>query len=169
MGKLNQWRSEDLGAFVEVSPVDDVKEHASGDECWCNPVTEYNDRPLIVHNLQDNCKSYNKQVGEVEEVVLPRPSFLPEGERINGVPVDACIADVIQNLWDNGIVTLGSCCGHGKRVPDVIIGQGETNHELIETLIGEKDSRHWSIKQWQLVEMSQEPTVKPASQGGKKQ
>jgi hypothetical protein len=28
--------------------------------------------------------------------------------------VDACIADEIQKLNDAGIVTLGSCCGHGR-------------------------------------------------------
>lgn len=30
------------------------------------------------------------------------------------VPVDACIADEIQDLNDRGIVTLGCCCGHGR-------------------------------------------------------
>lgn len=28
--------------------------------------------------------------------------------------VDACIADEIQSLNDAGVVTLGSCCGHGQ-------------------------------------------------------
>ena len=30
------------------------------------------------------------------------------------VKVDACIADEIQMLNDLGIITLGSCCGHGE-------------------------------------------------------
>lgn len=30
------------------------------------------------------------------------------------VPVDACIAEEIQELNELGIITLGSCCGHGK-------------------------------------------------------
>ncbi|WP_152619485.1 hypothetical protein [Cohnella kolymensis] len=30
------------------------------------------------------------------------------------VKVDACIADEIQYLNDQGVVTLGCCCGHGK-------------------------------------------------------
>jgi hypothetical protein len=30
------------------------------------------------------------------------------------VKVDACIADEIQELNDQGIVTLGCCCGHGR-------------------------------------------------------
>lgn len=32
----------------------------------------------------------------------------------NLVKVDACIADEIQWLNNQGVITLGSCCGHGK-------------------------------------------------------
>ena len=32
----------------------------------------------------------------------------------NVVTVDACIADEVQMLNNEGIKTLGSCCGHGK-------------------------------------------------------
>jgi len=28
------------------------------------------------------------------------------------IPVDACIAPAVRALWDAGIVTLASCCGH---------------------------------------------------------
>jgi hypothetical protein len=31
----------------------------------------------------------------------------------NNVVVDACIANEIQELNDNGVITLGCCCGHG--------------------------------------------------------
>ncbi|WP_026702845.1 hypothetical protein [Salibacterium aidingense] len=30
------------------------------------------------------------------------------------VPVDACIADEIKFLNDNSVITLASCCGHGR-------------------------------------------------------
>ncbi|MBD5112108.1 MAG: hypothetical protein HDT42_06165 [Ruminococcaceae bacterium] len=30
------------------------------------------------------------------------------------VAVDECLADEIENLWDNGIKTTGCCCGHGR-------------------------------------------------------
>ena len=30
------------------------------------------------------------------------------------VYVDSCIAEEIQMLNDNGVITLNSCCGHGK-------------------------------------------------------
>lgn len=32
----------------------------------------------------------------------------------NHVKVDACIADEVQLLNDEGVVTLNSCCGHGR-------------------------------------------------------
>ncbi len=32
------------------------------------------------------------------------------------IPVDACIADEIQTLWNNGIRTCGCYCGHGYRL-----------------------------------------------------
>lgn len=42
----------------------------------------------------------------------------PEGA---WVPIDVCIATEIGRLWLNGIVTLGSCCGHGQMLPTVVV------------------------------------------------
>lgn len=61
-----------------------------------------------------------------EAELVPIPEFLwennavyPEGAEhvVNEagehfIPIDACIAPIIRLLWDNGIVTLSSCCGH---------------------------------------------------------
>lgn len=104
----------------------------------------------------DNCKSYNKQIGEIPEVVLPRPAFLRDGERVNGVPVDACLAKVIQHLWDHNVVTLNSCCGHGGQVddkPSIILGQAEYKLETIRKLIAEVDDRDFKLLQWKLIEV----------------
>ncbi len=30
------------------------------------------------------------------------------------IPVDACIAPLVQLLQDHGVRTIGCCCGHGK-------------------------------------------------------
>jgi hypothetical protein len=97
-----------------------------------------------------DCKSYNKQIGIVEEVVLPRPHFLNEGERINGVPVDACIADVVKELWACGVITCGSCCGHNKERASLVIGRNESS-ELVRKLLGsiDKANRDWQLFQWQ--------------------
>lgn len=31
-----------------------------------------------------------------------------------GITVDRCIADQVVELWENGVRTYGSCCGHNK-------------------------------------------------------
>lgn len=101
----------------------------------------------------DNCKSYNVQIGEVPEVILPRPDWLAEGERINGVPVDACLAKVIKHLWNNGITTLNCCCGHGGRIakkPSIILGENEDPVHA-RKLIAEVDNRLFELKQWKLT------------------
>lgn len=42
--------------------------------------------------------------------------YPPEDLGITRVPatVDRCLADEVQALWAQGIVTTGSCCGHNK-------------------------------------------------------
>jgi len=40
------------------------------------------------------------------------------------VPVDACIAPIVQALNDAGIETLGSCCGHGIMSGDIRLADG---------------------------------------------
>lgn len=43
---------------------------------------------------------------------------------INGkkrVAIDTCIATAIGFLWHKGVNTLGSCCGHGKLKPTVVV------------------------------------------------
>lgn len=100
-----------------------------------------------------NCKSYNAQVGETEEVVLPRPDWLPEGERRNGVPVDACIAELVKHLWANGVITLSSCCGHNGLFgrPSLVLGESVDNYSQVRQLIKEKDSRLFELSQWKRV------------------
>lgn len=103
----------------------------------------------------DTCYSYNKEIGTTPEIILPTPDWLKE-ERPNGVPVDACMAPVIQLLWDNDVQTLGCCCGHGGAVsdfPDIILTQSEKNFEGIRRLISMIDDRHFNLLQWQLVKV----------------
>lgn len=49
--------------------------------------------------------------GTTDHVRLHRPR--PVSGRLV-VPVDRCIAPLVQMLNDYGVRTLGSCCGHGK-------------------------------------------------------
>lgn len=42
-------------------------------------------------------------------------------EVINGVEIDKCLIPEIKWLWNNGIETLASCCGHNKIEPTIIV------------------------------------------------
>lgn len=150
MSKTMRWKTEDFTDYVEVVPFTDEKKHLKGDECWCNPLLEQTEGvPVISHNVYDNCKSYNGDFGELPEIVLKAPKWSEK----KTICVDNCIADVIKYLWDKNVATLGSCCGHGKTNPDIVVGENEKDYERILSLIAEKDSRKWTIKQWQLVDI----------------
>lgn len=56
-----------------------------------------------------DCKSYNLGGGKVENKILSSPQ-----EKDHGVCVDACIAEIVSKIWDEGIYTVGCCCGHEK-------------------------------------------------------
>ncbi len=54
--------------------------------------------------------------------VRMKPPFKSGWESGDGcIPIDICIATEIAELWHKGIVTLGSCCGHGKKRASVIV------------------------------------------------
>lgn len=102
------------------------------------------------------CKSYNRGIGTTPEVILPRPSWMRDGERINGVPVDACIAPVIRHLWAHGVPTLGSCCSHNGETaakPNIILPTHFTDILKAKILISQVDQRAFALLQWQLKEV----------------
>lgn len=103
-----------------------------------------------------NCASYNNPErvrptvsGPVPEVVLTPPFDLGDGRTT--VCVDACIATVVVYLWGCEIVTLGSCCGHGRDRPSLVLGQHE-DMAVVRVRIAEVDDRTWDLSQWRLVE-----------------
>lgn len=102
---------------------------------------------------KDLCHSYNGDFGSKPEVKLTMlTSILPDGKRTyKDVMVDACIAPVVQHLWDNGVTTGGSCCGHGKQPPSLVLGEGDENYSKIRELIKEKDDRWFELSQWKRV------------------
>jgi len=102
-----------------------------------------------------DCLSHNAQVGSVPERVLERPAWLPAGERPNGVPVDACIADTIQALWDEGVETLSSCCGHnGVFGPPTLVLADGVDADRVRSTLATLDPRVWRLQQWQLIEVA---------------
>lgn len=103
-----------------------------------------------------NCQSYNRpDVGTVKPVTLTPPPWSSK----TGIDIDACIAPVIQKLWDAGIQTGGSCCGHKSDrdqpspfgwiggQPTVFLIKGEDAAKAME-IIKENDERDWIILLW---------------------
>ncbi|WP_238368807.1 hypothetical protein [Mesobacterium pallidum] len=77
------------------------------------------------------CISYNQpQPWQTDQgrAMVP-PDWAMMGVADNARPVinvDACIADAVQALWDAGVWTTGSCCGHGDPASrTVIVDRGD--------------------------------------------
>jgi hypothetical protein len=92
--------------------------------------------------------------------ILHLPNNIVSHKQNRNVSIDACISHVIQHLWNNNIGTLGCCCGHNKRDPDIVIetGEGDNNLYRIATLIKEVDfgmDRKWNILQWRLQKVKE--------------
>ncbi len=108
-------------------------------------ITEHDDAGYV----GCTCHSYNGDFGATPEVVVPLPDFVQAEQQRNNinVSVDACIAPTVQALWAHGIVTLGSCCGHGRRPPDLVLGDNESP-ERVASLLADLDPRPWGLYQW---------------------
>jgi len=89
-----------------------------------------------------DCHSYNWEIGFEKPV-----QFSYDGKTIE---IDSCIAEVINHLWTNKIDTLGSCCGHNKESPSVVISTNENPAEVRKLLL-EVDNRNWIIMRWELI------------------
>lgn len=87
-----------------------------------------------------NCQSYNRpEIGATPAVVR------------RGVSLDACIADQIEALWDAGVETLGSCCGHAARLapaPSVVLARPEQGPLAADVLRRHDPERPWQIIFW---------------------
>lgn len=55
-----------------------------------------------------------------------------------GATIDICIVDEIRYLWSQGIVTYGSCCGHGRGRGMVNVGDNDL--DIMYKLGYEKDT-----------------------------
>jgi hypothetical protein len=56
---------------------------------------------------KSNCQSYQCQVC----VKAPFDEYRDSGSKKEMIAFDACLAKELFYLWDNGIKTIGSCCG----------------------------------------------------------
>lgn len=73
-------------------------------KCYC--------RPFDINKFE-NCIGMSPPKGLAIKTVT--------GKLKKNIPIDCCIAGDIAYLWMNGIYTLGSCCGHYKKQPSVIV------------------------------------------------
>ena len=58
------------------------------------------------------------------EVTMPANLSYNGEERKKLVDVDSCIAPIVAALNAGGVPTIASCCGHGKRPGNIILGDG---------------------------------------------
>jgi len=78
------------------------------------------------------------------------PLVLMKGESApNGKGIDACIAPLIQELWDNDIITLNSCCGHNGVMgnPSVVLHEYQASEA--KKILGSR----MEVFYWKLTEM----------------
>jgi tRNA(Phe) wybutosine-synthesizing methylase Tyw3 len=94
----------------------------------------------------------------MRETILELPEYLAKYRPNNPetVCIDTDIVPVIKILWANNIVTLGSCCGHGKDNPSIVISSDYDNNGIkwIISIISSCDKRTWDIFQWRLCKVS---------------
>ena len=85
---------------------------------------------------------------DYNETIAVKAPYWSEKETIY---LDKCIVATIQMLWENGIRTLNSCCGHKVGFPSVVIEDFE-DAEKTATLLEKYDpERKWDVFQWKLV------------------
>ena len=61
---------------------------------------------------------------KIVEVTIPA-DLSPNGKEFKKLmPIDKCIADLVQALEDANIKMRGSCCGHGEREGDIDLQDG---------------------------------------------
>lgn len=107
--------------------------------------------------MADKCKciSNNRpdKGGTEESVYMEFPKSFNYKTK-QGVFIDPCIADIIQELWGAGVGTSGSCCGHNGLFdpspfdfPTVVISN-KNQKELAKKVVGDR----MTVWYWDLLE-----------------
>lgn len=88
------------------------------------------------------------------EIKIQLPDYLQQIKGREFIYVDKEVVNVINLLWDYGIITLGICDGHKDKKPSVVIDRCYNNNIIkIKNIINTIDKRDWKILQWKLVEV----------------
>jgi hypothetical protein len=101
-----------------------------------------------------NCHSYNKRTGETPEVVLDPNDYFDWDAPARKVCIDACIAELVKELWRNRVWTGGSCCGHGSVPLSVIIESVKDGDKALEIM--KRDGRDFELLCWKLCDLRDE-------------
>jgi hypothetical protein len=109
-----------------------------------------------------DCRSVTNEDGTTAPVRLPCPPPVAHTRHHpeDGIYVDACIAHVVAHLWENGVWTLSSCCGHGRKPPGVVLNDDRYDPARLRAVVAQVDDRPFEFWQWQLVRVHP-----PASDG----
>lgn len=94
-----------------------------------------------------DCHSYNGAFGSVPEAYLDIAQYFPWMQFTRPkVSIDACIAKDVEKLWQMGIHTRGSCCGHGDASlgPNVVI-EGENDAFLAKLFLPDFQILCWKL------------------------
>ena len=76
------------------------------------PEAEKNDAVYVKDKFTTGCFCKNVEIQKYQNTVGMIPFW-----RDKVVCIDSCLASEIAWLWKHGVVTTGSCCGHGKVSP----------------------------------------------------
>lgn len=100
-----------------------------------------------------DCISYNRpqEYQKTPSIGLTPPQWaLDSGGVKDLILVDSCIADQVQALWDAGIWTESSCCGHnGEFWRSIIVGKLDARRA--RDLLQERFERPAMVAYWSLV------------------
>lgn len=78
-------------------------------------------------------------VGSTPESVLTPPQFIQAALKRDTICVDACIVDVLEDVWRHGLMTYGCCCGHNDEMRRSIIINAQ-DQTRVRSIVG--DSFH---------------------------
>jgi len=81
-------------------------------------------KEIIAELVTVKCHCENVEFQSYDNVVSMKAPFPVPNHPDGWVCIDTCIATAIGYLWNQGVVTINSCCGHSKSKPTVVVEKG---------------------------------------------
>jgi hypothetical protein len=66
-----------------------------------------------------NC--VNVEFGSYNNIIILKHRFYPKNSVKKYISIDACLKNEILDLWDKGIQTVASCCGHNIQSGTILV------------------------------------------------